>query len=200
MLGLANTLTTSSHSHSQGESIPLVDPGSWILYSLNQNNDTRYVNARGYINNSTAIDATDYNTNTPLAIGNRINMANGDPLTVQVTFRRMQSTAPGATVLAETTGTAYLYRVSQTSSATVGVFHLSPVNATSQTAAQLSGVAGSGTFDLTTFGDNNGCTPTVGSGSVSSIYRFSITVDQNPPFSSSATFNISTASLMDTVA
>lgn len=196
MLGLGNTLTASDPI----EGITLVEPGSWVLYLLNDNNDTRYVNARGYINNSTAIDATDYNTNTPLTIGNRINMANGDPLAVQVTFKRMASTLPDATVLAETTGTAYLYRVSATASSTIGVFHLSPVNATSQTQAQLAGVAGSGTFDLTTFGDNNGCTPTVSSGSVSGAYRFSITVDQNPPFSSSATFNIATASFMDTVA
>ena len=196
MLGLGNTLTASDPI----EGIPLVDPGAWVLFSLNQNDDTRYVNARGYINNSTAIDATDYNTNTPLAKGNRINMANGDPLAVSITFERRAGTDSNAAVVEQTTGTAYLYRVTSTTSSTVAVFHLSPVNATSQTEAALAGAEGSGTFDLTTFGDNSGCTPTVSSGSISNVYRFSITVDQNPPFSSSATFNILTAQLMDTVA
>lgn len=193
MLGLGSTLTTPSV---QGESIPLVDPGTWIMYSLNQNNDTRYVNARGYINNTAAIDATDYNTNTPIAIGNRINMANGDPLAVEITFTRRGS---GDVIVESTTGTAYLYRVTDTTSSTVAVFHLSPVNASSQTQAQLAGVAGSGTFDLTTFGDNNGCTADPAGGTLSEPFKFSITVDQNPPFSSSATFNIATSSFMDTI-
>lgn len=195
MLGLGNTLTTAPSV--QGESIALVDPGSWVMYSLNQNNDTRYVNARGYIANSTAISATDINTNLPAAIGNRINMANGDPLAVEITFTRLGS---GGVVLAETTGTAYLYRVAATINADVAIFHLSPVNVASQTQSQLAGVEGSGTFDLTTFGDNNGCTADPGGGTLSEPFKFSITVDQNPPFSSSATFSISTSSFMDTVA
>ena len=195
MLGLGNTITASNPV----EGVALIDPGSWVLYSHDDRPDTRYVTVAGYINNAPAVSATDANTNTPLTTGNRINLANGDSLSVSVTFSRLSGT--DLSVQATTTGTAYLYRLTDNSNSNLTVFYLSPLNVTSQTVANLSSDGGNGMFNLTTFGDNNGVTPSVpgGQSSVSNIYRVAITVDQNPPFGSSATITMSSAVFLTTV-
>tara|TARA_R100001129_G_scaffold133553_1_gene94924 strand:- start:3271 stop:3858 length:588 start_codon:yes stop_codon:yes gene_type:complete len=194
MLGLGNTLTASNPIES------LIDPGTWILYIFDDSPDTTHVRVAGYIASTATTNATDYLTNTPITAGNRINLTNGDPLSVSVTFNRVSS-SNATTVEATTTGTAYLYRATTAENPAQATFWLSPLNNTSQSLLDLAGLDGSGQFDLTTFGDNSGVTPSVPGGqtSVSNIYRVSITVSQSPPFASSATIAMTNAVFLTTV-
>lgn len=151
MLGLGIRLTNASAPVEQ-----IKDSGTWSITSLNDLPNTQYVGVLAFFTSEDLIAASDYDTNTPLAAGNRINYTDGTPITVSVTFRRMASTASDAAVLEDSTGTAYLYRFNASASASnVASFYLSPVNQTSQTVAELYGDSGSGTFNFTTFGGEN---------------------------------------------